>query len=122
MPTNTILTQIESSLKSVGKKVNLTPQEKLRNDGKEILLLVTGIELEVETSKSYIMNVEVSVMWEELDGKEMVENIKTNITTIEEGFTSMPMRFRFESPEIEPFKIGYGVSLPCRYSEVVTIN
>ena len=124
MTTNTVLTQIEASLKSVGKIANFTPQEKLRSNGKEVIVIITNISLEIETSKTYIIETEISIGWEEENGKEMVDTLKTMITTIENGFTSPPLNFKFGDPELDTDINGtaYIVRLPCSYKEIVTVT
>lgn len=122
MTTNSVLTQIEASLKSIGKMANLTPQEKLRTNGKEVMVLIESIDMEIETSNTYILTVEIVILWEESNGKELVEHLTTIITTIENGFTSPPLKFEFGNPAIEMMGEAYGITVPCSYAEIITVE
>ena len=119
---NVVLKEIGDSLRGVGKKINYTPQEKLLNNAKEVLILISNVDIKPETNKTYFVTTTVEIMWKEENGFNMIENIVGNMATIEEGFTTLPANFQFDRAIINMLGVAYGVTLPCTYQEVVTIS
>ena len=116
--TNTIVDKIRIELQKEGYKVNTTPQEKLTfND--EIVVLVTNVDVDVESFNSYIVTYEICIFVDLLDYKD-VFTVIPDIIRILNPFT-ISTSFRITG-SVKDIDFGeYFVGLSAEYKEVINL-
>ena len=118
-----ILTKIRSELTKLGYTVHATRQEKLAYNA--LVVVIEDVEIEVETSTSYICSSYVLVEWDTTNGDNIPNQIVTMISSLENivvhSGVSLAPTFTFVTCEVNPLGLLYRVSLTIRYKEVINL-
>lgn len=77
-----ILKEVVEALEAAGFKVNTRPQEKL-DPYKEVVVDVNDVRVELETPRSYVVTLTLSITFIAIDRVRMLDIIETIIGTIE---------------------------------------
>lgn len=116
-----LFTDIKTALEGEGYLVNTSPQEKNLREGKELNMIIKDIDITVESSYSYIVDVMCSITMYISKSIDVITIPIALMTIIEEGVT-MTNNFAFTKPDITLFGTLYRVDLNFTFKEVVTVN
>jgi len=117
----TVYNDICDMLSAKGYIVNRKPQEKQLLSKQEIIAIVTGYNITVESSVSYFADVECAIIWNEKTSDGLLESIPFMIKLIE-GDTNISCRFKFVRSEVNLMGTLYQVVLKYMYTESVKIE
>ena len=113
----TVISDIISALEGIGYKVEEKPQEKTYP--KQIIVIANSIDLEVESPQTYRADYRLVILFSAESSTDVITKTKQIIQIIEPNITAL--HFRFESPEFVLDGRTFYVSLPCIYTEVISV-
>lgn len=115
---NTVFTDVIAVLKDAGYIVNLSPQEKQLFSSKELVIIIGDIELNVESTVSYIQMVTVDIIMNIKTAADVITLPATLAMDIEKGIATSN-GFKFENIKVDILGTLYQVTLSYSYKEVL---
>lgn len=119
---STVFSNVVNILKDNGYVVNTQPQEKqMMFDNMELIVLVTDLDVEVESTTTYLQDVECEVILQITSSEDLLTAIPSIMKLIESniGFVH---GFKFLKPDVELMGTMYSVGIKFSYKETITIE
>lgn len=118
----TIFDNVVNLLKTNGYKVNTQPQEKqLIVDQRELIVLVSDINVEVESTTTYIFETECTIIFPVETSEELLSKLPIMMNLIESNL-GFVCGFRFLKPDVKLLGTMYNIGLKFSYKEMVNIE
>lgn len=113
----TTLDNIAEGLRGIGYRVSLSPLEKISE--KEVVITLEDLEIEVETTTSYIYTPTLALNWFSDNIVTIMTAIPTLMEAVETSTISTAQNFKFMSPDITREGTAYMITLKFQYSEII---
>lgn len=115
----TTFNDVVNAIQSVGYNVNFQPQEKTRV--KEIVCLLSDIEVSIECTTSYVFHTTVWMGWTVSDPNDVKTTLINFMQAVEPVLIDTELTFKFGKPQIEILGQLYRVSITATWKEIVEI-
>ena len=114
-----VLKEIRTALKQIGYDVNYSNQEKIIPE-KEAVVLISDINLEVESNTSYKVVWEISILIPFLSSESLMNKLSDIVISLHENVSAIT--FKLGKPRVDVEGNLLILNLICEYWEVINIE
>jgi hypothetical protein len=114
----TTIENVISGLKSIGYKVNLSPQEAI--GAREVVITLEELDIEVETSQCYFYTQTYALNWYADNIVTIVSTIQALISAVEASTVATARNFKFITPDITREGTAYLITLKFQFTETIS--